>query len=187
MAHLTGSLRLLFFQCANYCGERGKTVIYCILVEQTAKLKSIRKEIMFHVKSKSDKRCNSQGSTKITRLLLGTLFFMRMVSLYLTPPLLLLLLPTCPLGPWISQPCFPCLSRYFFHLHLPKMLPLPSHLTHPLHCSSQLLWFSTGEKTEPSGMLLLLQRTEWSGDPRWLSLGSLSAFFFSFCRNLLKQ
>lgn len=78
MPCLTGSLHL-FFQCANYCRERGKTVIYCILVQQTAKLKIIWNEIMLLVNSKSDKRCNRQGSTisfpKITRRLMGTLLF----------------------------------------------------------------------------------------------------------------
>lgn len=63
MAHLTSSLHLFFFQCANYCRERGKRIIYCILVQQTAKSKIIWKEIMFLMNSKSDKRCKKQGST----------------------------------------------------------------------------------------------------------------------------
>lgn len=117
MAHLTGSLHLFFSQCANYCTERGKTVIYCILVQQTAKLKTIWKEIMFHVNSKSDKKCNRQGSTisfpKIIRPPMGTLLIMWMVSPYLTPPLLRLLLPTCPLGPWICPALLPLSFQTF--------------------------------------------------------------------------
>lgn len=83
--------------------------------------------------------------------------------------------------PWVTgnMPCFPCLSTHFFRLDLPNRHPLPSHLTPPPSLLIQSLWFSTGEKTEPSGMLLF---TELSGQgiraasPWGLGVPSFSPF-----------
>lgn len=56
---------------------------------QANQIISEKREIMFHLNSKSNKRCNRQGSTisfpKVSRPLMGTLFTSRVGSLCLTP------------------------------------------------------------------------------------------------------
>lgn len=89
---------------------------------------------MFHLNSKSNKRCNGQGITiSFPRRWAGLLRAHRSLAEMWAFASLLPCSSSCyPHVPWgqeYPQPCFPSLSRGFFHLALPNTQPLPSRLS----------------------------------------------------------